>query len=84
MEQTSQSDAVSMSESSTNHTFKKGDASDVLMKKKLKVLKQALKEEKVEKVNIEQNLKKAVAEIDTLKAQVVEKDKKIKSQVQEK
>ena len=42
-----------MSESSTNHTFKKGDAGDVLMKKKLKVLKQALKEEKVEKVNIE-------------------------------
>ena len=43
-----------MSESSTNHTFKKAaDTGDVLMKKKLKVLKQALKEEKLERVNTE-------------------------------
>lgn len=40
------SDVVSVSESSTAATKKKDDSGDVMMKKKLKVLKQAFKDER--------------------------------------
>ena len=73
-----------MSESSTAATKRKEESGDVMMKKKLKVLKQALKEERELKVKAEKDLAKANDEIEALKNQVAEKDKRVKDLYQEK
>ena len=51
-----------MSESSTAAT-KKNESGDAMMKKKLKVLKQAFKEERDLKEKVEKDLNKALEEI---------------------
>lgn len=80
----SQHDVVSVSESSTAATKKKDDSNDVMMKKKLKVLKQALKEERDMKVKAEKDLVKAQDEILNLKQQVGDKNKKYQELYKEK
>ena len=67
-----------MSETSTAASKKKEESGDAMMKKKLKVLKQALKEERDLKTKVEKDLSKANGEIETLKNQVAEKDEKVK------
>ena len=50
-------DVISNADSSTNHTLKKQETGgDALMKKKLKVLKSALKDEKDLKTKVEKQL----------------------------
>lgn len=77
------SDVVSVSESSTAAT-KKNESGDAMMKKKLKVLKQAFKEERELKDKVEKDLSKAREEIQTLKSQFNEKDKKYQELYKEK
>lgn len=69
-------DVISMSESTTS-TSKKKDSGDLAMtKKKLKVLKQALKEEKDLSDKKDKILGEAKSEIELLKQQIADKDKK--------
>ena len=65
MDNNAASDVVSMSESSTAATKRKDEPSggDAMMKKKLKVLKQAFKEERDLKDKVEKDLAKAKEEI---------------------
>ena len=88
------SDTVSMSESSTTAATKrkgdkgdkgdKVDKDDAMMKKKLKVLKQAFKEERENKATVEKELERARREIDLLKHQLDEKEVKVKELYKEK
>ena len=82
-----EADAVSISESSTKQSSagKNTDKAELaLSKKKLKVLKQALKDQKDLTDKAEQSLKNAQNEIENLKQQNLEKDKKYKSLFDEK
>lgn len=54
-------------ESQSTSTTAKKETGDALMKKKLKVLKQALKDEREKVSNVEKNLDKANEEIQNLK-----------------
>ena len=78
-------DVISMSESTTSTNKKAKDSNDLAMtKKKLKVLKQALKEEKEQSGAKDKNLQEVKTQIDVLKKQIEDKDKKYEQLLQDK
>ena len=78
-------DVISMSESTTSTSKKTKDSSDLAMtKKKLKVLKQALKEEKELSDKKDKQLSEVKSQIVQFQQQIEEKDKKYAQLLQDK